>query len=94
LRLRYKLKTDNVVGPAPAARRWGFWALASQYPLAYRRSHAFEIKTGWPLICRCQTEEFLGAVRRRGAEEAGAVFVKVAHLDGNATRTARTANRL
>ena len=26
-----------------------------------------------------------GAVRRRGSEEAGAVFVKVATLDGNAT---------
>src|SRR6187402_2930392 len=33
---------------------------------------------------RCQTEGIFGAVRRRGSEEAGAVFVKVAHLDGNA----------
>ena len=33
---------------------------------------------------RCQTEGVFGAVRRRGAEEAGAVFVKVALLDGNA----------
>ena len=33
---------------------------------------------------RCQTEGMFGAVRRRGAEEAGAVFVKVALLDGNA----------
>ena len=33
---------------------------------------------------RCQTEGAFGAVRRRGAEEAGAVFVKVALLDGNA----------
>jgi hypothetical protein len=33
---------------------------------------------------RCQTEGLFGAVRRRGAEEAGAVFVKVATLDGNA----------
>jgi hypothetical protein len=33
---------------------------------------------------RCQTEGIFGAVRRRGAEEAGAVFVKVASLDGNA----------
>src|SRR5207244_7235735 len=31
---------------------------------------------------RCQTEGVFGAVRRRGAEEAGAVFVKVALLDG------------
>jgi hypothetical protein len=33
---------------------------------------------------RCQSEGVFGAVRRRGAEEAGAVFVKVATLDGNA----------
>lgn len=33
---------------------------------------------------RCQTVGLFGAVRRRGAEEAGAVFVKVALLDGNA----------
>jgi hypothetical protein len=33
---------------------------------------------------RCQTEGVFGAVRRRGAEEAGAIFVKVATLDGNA----------
>jgi hypothetical protein len=34
---------------------------------------------------RCQTAGVFGAVRRRGAEEAGAVFVKVALLDGNAS---------
>lgn len=33
---------------------------------------------------RCQTEGVFGAVRRRGAEEAGAIFVKLALLDGNA----------
>jgi hypothetical protein len=33
---------------------------------------------------RCQTEGVFGAVRRRGAEEAGAVFVKIALLDGTA----------
>ncbi len=33
---------------------------------------------------RCQTAGVFGAVRRRGAEEAGAVFVKVATLDGKA----------
>ena len=33
---------------------------------------------------RCQSEGVFGAVRRRGAEEAGAVFVKVSLLDGNA----------
>src|SRR3977135_4145633 len=33
---------------------------------------------------RCQTEGIFGAVRRRGGAEGGAVFVKVALLDGNA----------
>ena len=33
---------------------------------------------------RCQTEGIFGAVRKRGAEEAGAVFVKVTLLDGSA----------
>ena len=33
---------------------------------------------------RCQTAGVFGAVRRRGAEEAGAVFVKVATMDGSA----------
>src|SRR4051812_50229989 len=33
---------------------------------------------------RCQTEGVFGAVRRRGAEEAGAGFVKIALLGGNA----------
>jgi hypothetical protein len=33
---------------------------------------------------RCQTQNIFGAVRRRGAEEAGAIFIKLAFLDGNA----------
>jgi len=33
---------------------------------------------------RCQSAGVFGAVRRRGAEEAGAVFVKVATMDGSA----------
>lgn len=33
---------------------------------------------------RCQTEGIFGAVRRRGAEEAGAIFIKVSRLDGTA----------
>jgi hypothetical protein len=33
---------------------------------------------------RCQTEGVFAAVRRRGADEAGAVFVKVALMDGTA----------
>jgi len=33
---------------------------------------------------RCQSAGVFGAVRRRGAEEAGAVFVKIATMDGSA----------
>jgi hypothetical protein len=33
---------------------------------------------------RCQAANVFAAVRRRGAEEAGAVFVKVALMDGTA----------
>jgi hypothetical protein len=33
---------------------------------------------------RCQIEGAFAAVRRRGAEEAGAVFVKINRLDGTA----------
>ena len=33
---------------------------------------------------RCQSEGIFGAVVRRGAEDAGAVFVKLALLDGQA----------
>lgn len=35
-------------------------------------------------IRRCHIEGAFAVVRRRGAEEAGAVFVKVARLDGSA----------
>lgn len=34
---------------------------------------------------RCEIEGAFGAIRRRGAEEAGAVFVKISRLDGTAT---------
>lgn len=34
---------------------------------------------------RCQTEGAFAVVRRRGAEEAGAVFIIVNRLDGTAT---------
>jgi hypothetical protein len=33
---------------------------------------------------RCSVEGVFGAVRRRGAEEAGAIFIKVSRLDGTA----------
>jgi hypothetical protein len=35
-------------------------------------------------IRRCHIEGAFAVVRRRGAEEAGAVFVKIARLDGSA----------
>lgn len=35
-------------------------------------------------IRRCQTEGVFAALRRRGAEEAGAIFVKLNRLDGTA----------
>ena len=60
-------------------------ALATIDRLAYR--HQMRLKSSiWvaAYLRRCQTEGIFGAVRRRGAEEAGAVFVKVALLDGNA----------
>ena len=51
------------------------------------RAHVSRLKSAiWvaAYLRRCQSEGVFGAVRRRGAEEAGAVFVKVALLDGNA----------
>ena len=33
---------------------------------------------------RCQIEGAAAVLRRRGAEEAGAIFIKVSRLDGNA----------
>jgi hypothetical protein len=35
-------------------------------------------------IRRCQAEGAFAAVRRRGAEEAGAIFIKLNRLDGTA----------
>jgi hypothetical protein len=60
-------------------------ALASRHQLAYRQF--MRLKSAiWvaAYLRRCQTAGVFGAVRRRGAEEAGAVFVKVALLDGKA----------
>ncbi len=35
-------------------------------------------------VRRCQVEGIFAAVRRHGADEAGAIFIKVNRLDGNA----------
>jgi len=36
-------------------------------------------------VRRCNVEGVFAAVRRRGAEEAGAIFIKQSRLDGTAT---------
>ena len=46
------------------------------------------LKTGiWvaAYIRRCSVEGIFAAVRRRGAEEAGAIFIKINRLDGTGT---------
>lgn len=48
-------------------------------------SPAMRLKSGlWvaAYLRRCQVEGIFAVVRRRGAEEAGAVFVRVSRLDG------------
>jgi hypothetical protein len=49
---------------------------------------AMRLKSGiWvaAYLRRCNGEGAFAAVRRRGAEEAGAVFIKINRLDGTAT---------
>jgi hypothetical protein len=61
-------------------------ALASAGWIAYH--HRMRLKSAiWvaAYLRRLQGEGIFAAVRRRGAEEAGAVFVKLALLDGTAT---------
>jgi hypothetical protein len=56
-------------------------------PLQYPIVRPMRLKTSiWvaAYLRRCQAEGVFGAVRRRGAEEAGAVLVKVTTLDGKA----------
>ena len=40
---------------------------------------------------RCEVEGVFGVVRRRGAEEAGAVFVRISRLDGTSDLFGRAA---
>lgn len=59
------------------------WTWPRRWPIGRR----MRLKTSiWvaAYLRRCQTEGVFGAIRKKGAEEAGAVFVKVALLDGNA----------
>src|SRR5436189_4535465 len=51
------------------------------------RDRALRLKTGiWvaAYLRRCQVEGVQAVLRRRGAEEAGAIFIKVSRLDGTA----------
>jgi len=48
---------------------------------------AMRLKSGiWvaAYLRRCNVEGVFAAVRRRGAEEAGAIFIKISRLDGTA----------
>lgn len=52
-----------------------------------RSSEVMRLKSGiWvsAYIRRCASEGAYAVVRRRGADEAGAVFIKIDHLDGTA----------
>jgi hypothetical protein len=52
-----------------------------------RSSHAMRLKSAiWvaAYLRRCDVEGAFAAVRRRGAEEAGAIFIKLNRLDGTA----------
>jgi hypothetical protein len=57
-------------------------------PAASMLLKAMRLKSGiWvaAYLRRCQIEGAFGAVRRHGADEAGAIFIIVNRLDGNAT---------
>src|ERR1700751_5178570 len=63
------------------------WTRCRPWPIV----HPMRLKSSiWvaAYLRRCQTEGIFGAVRRRGAEEAGAVFVKGGLVGGNAMRYA------
>jgi hypothetical protein len=54
---------------------------------AFRDLPNMRLKSGlWvaAYIRRCNVEGVFAAVRRRGADEAGAIFIKVSRLDGTA----------
>ena len=62
--------------------------ILSEAPVSYfSGSCAVRLKSGiWvaAYLRRCNIEGAFAAVRRRGAEEAGAIFIKVNRLDGTA----------
>jgi hypothetical protein len=63
--------------------RFGLWRRSGRWPIfgPMRLKSSIWVAA---YLRRCQIQGVFGAVRRRGAEEAGAVFVKLALLDGNA----------
>lgn len=54
---------------------------ATRYPLRMRLKSAIWVAA---YIRRCNGEGSFAAVRRRGAEDAGAIFIKLNRLDGTA----------
>src|SRR6202000_2022054 len=59
----------------------------SHFPAAKQVVRTMRLKSAiWvaAYIRRCQTEGIFAAVRRHGADEAGAIFIKVNRLDGRA----------
>ena len=54
---------------------------ATRYPLGMRLKSAIWVAA---YIRRCNGEGAFAVVRRRGAEEAGAIFIKLNRLDGTA----------
>jgi len=68
---------EPVIGPAHRRARW----------LAPQNDNRMRLKSGiWvaAYIRRCQIEGAQALLRRRGADEAGAVFVKISRFDGTA----------
>ena len=63
------------------AGRWGNAGLAC-YQRAMRLKSSIWVSA---YVRRCDIEGAFAAVRRRGAEEAGAIFIKLNRLDGTGT---------
>lgn len=64
--------------------KWREWRYANRP--CYDKS--MRLKSGiWvaAYVRRCDVEGVFAAVRRRGAEEAGAIFIKINRLDGTGT---------
>ena len=75
--------SDAGIGPPVREVICDNWTWPRRWPIGRR----MRLKTSiWvaAYLRRCQTEGVFGAIRKKGAEEAGAVFVKVALMDGNA----------